>query len=57
MKYGDFLKEMSDNANGAAMIFKEDIKMLKKDILLPDFYDKLAQLKGYEIRQAQFFID
>ena len=31
--------------------------MLKKDILLPDFYDKLAQLKGYEIRQAQFFID
>ena len=52
MKYGDFLKEMSDNANGAAMIFREDIKMLKKDILLPDFYDKLAQLKGYEIRQG-----
>lgn len=30
---------------------------LTEDIKLPPFYDKIANLLGYQITQAQFFID
>jgi hypothetical protein len=57
MSYGAFLKEMSSNALGAAMYLRELQSDLVSDIILPDFYDNVAQLSRYELRQGQFYID
>jgi len=50
---------MSENPVGVAMKIHSSalIRDLDYDIKLPEFYDGFAQYGGFEITQAQYFID
>lgn len=60
MKYkSEFLLEMSENPVGVVMrdLGADIARQLEQDIKRPEFFDNYAHFEGFEVTQAQFFIE
>lgn len=48
---------MSKNPKQMTLRDSSILKIVKKDIVTPSFYDKLSDMKGVELTQGQYFVE
>lgn len=55
MTYSAFLEEMNENDSVTKTFFVAS--ELENDILKPQFFDSIAEYKGLELKQGQYFVE
>ena len=55
LTYSEFLQEMNENDSATKTFFVDS--ELDSDILKPQFFDSIAEYKGLEFKQGQYFVE